>query len=168
MSYVKLPYANENYVLGYQTINQSRDNLDAIHDGLLAEHSEANRRVGQHDTQKIPRDIVQVYGLTSLSPFIPTQLNVSGARYVSAGGAVRAGIGQYFIPILGLSEFWGQPAPRVTSSSSIPLIVARSYYPTALAAQGLGMGITITCYEMSSGALVATDFDFTLAVYGNA
>lgn len=168
MSYVKLPFANENYVLGYQTINQSRDNLDAVHDGFIAEHTDANRRVGQHDTQNIPRDIVQVYGLTSLSLFIPTQINVSGGRYVSAGGAVRAGVGQYFIPILGLSEFWGQPAAKVTSSASIPLIVARSYYPTALPAQGLGQGITITCYEMSSGALVATNFDFTLAVYGNA
>lgn len=171
MAYVKLIFVNSDVPIGYQTINQGRDNLDAVFAGLDAEHIASNAEagnlvIGQHDLQAIPRDVIQVYG-ASVSVVGRTAYVSTTPGTFSNGTSLYLSTGTYFVPLFGLKTYWGEAIASVSSSTSAPHLICRSVYPSKPTTSGaLGPGIVITCYEMSSGTSTLTDFDFTLTVYG--
>lgn len=164
-TYVKLPFTNYDYVLGYQTINQAIDNLTAVNDALNAQHFvNAQDAFARHDIVKTARDVVVIYGTSTNSTFF----NPSNSVPIESGphipNAFRGSVaGQYFVPVIGLASFNGEAIAICTSGTPKPLIVCRPDYSNTY---GQGPGLFITCYEMGTGAMVPTDFDLTLSVYG--
>lgn len=168
-TYSKLPFCEENYLLGYQTVNQARDNLDSVYDALKVEHSTGVASalpVGRHDTQKISRVVIQVYGTGSANT---SAWGASPALQITSQygiqSATRISTGVYLVPISFLSSYWARADPNCTQSST-PILVCRSETPTGTITLPGRTTITVSCYEMSSGSMVLTDMDFTLTVYG--
>lgn len=173
MAYVKLPMCNEDYAIGYQTINQARDNQDAVFGALDAEHvgSTGVLAIGSHRAEKIPKAIAQIFGtaanVTSFGGVPSVAWYGSYSPCLLAPDRISTGI--YVVPVRNLSTYWGEVIPQVTSQTPIPLIKCRSVFgtPSTVYGSNAGPALVITCYEMGTGALVATDFDFTLTVYGS-
>lgn len=165
-TYVKLPYCTSDYVLGYQTINQGRDNLEAVNDGVVAEHFvDTQSASARHDIEAIPRDSVFIYGTSTTSnQFFPTNIvEMETGTYAVRAFRPPSVAGTYFVVVVGLSEFYGEVIASCASGTPKPLIVCR---PDTTNTYGAGNGLLITCYEMGSGSMVLTDFDLTVTVYG--
>lgn len=167
MAYSKLIFCNSDYPLGYQTVNQQMDNFDASFDAMAAEHREADLLLdvnspdlGRHVGKTVVRDVVQVYGTRFTSGLFGTTVEAqnSGNNVLSI---VRASAGVYVATLAGIFNYWGSAAAN--SSTAKPLIVCRSVFPTT---PNGDPSIIVTCYEMGSGSLVATDMEFTLTVNG--
>lgn len=169
MAYVKQVFCNSDYPVGYQSINQLIDNLDASFDGMDAEHVSADiplnpggTDIGRHDSKNVVLDVLQVYGSRFSVSLFGNMVEVeSSGNY--AGPVTRISAGVYLVEVLGAPTYWGEAVASVTSSTPIPHIDCRSVYPTSPAATP---GIVVTCYELGTGSFVATDFDFTLTICG--
>lgn len=170
MAYSKLIYCNSDHILGFQTVNQARDNLDSVFSAMDVEHVALDiingyRALGQHDSELIPKDVIKIQGASAIfGSFQPTNLlTIESGQYIFRG--FRAAAGQYFLPLEGLSTYWGEAVASVTSATPKPLLICRSNFTSSTAASQ-GPGIYVACYEMGTGAMVLTDFDLTLTVYG--
>lgn len=170
-TYSKLWFTNSDYALGFRTINQGINNIDAVYNAMTAAHVgdaalSGNLVIGQHDDATIPRDVIQLYGTTVTAIGRTSMVAASPGNYCN-GVALYLGVGVYFVPVFGLKTYWGEGIAKVSGSSSAPNIMCRSNYPTKPTTSGsLGAGIIITCYEVSSGTAALTDFDVTLTIYG--
>ncbi len=164
MTYAKLFFVNSDFILGYQTINQGIDNLDAVYDGMSIYHetSETSDGLGRHKTDKIPRDVLLIQGTVLATSSFGSSPGSLGAASATRP-ITRISTGVYFVPVYGLSSWWGRAVAHVSSSTPIPLINCLSVYPSSQYQQP---GITVTCYELGTGSLVATDFDFSLVISG--
>lgn len=170
-TYAKQYFTISDFPVGYQTINGANDNMDAIFDALDAEHdSDAvslagyGPIVGHHDAVTIARDVIQVRGSQfTATIFLPNPVVsvLTTGNYV--GDMTRIATGTYYVEIIGLTKFWGTTTPTGVSTSK-RMIICRSNFPTS---SGAPQGISITCYELGTGALVSTDMDFTLTISGN-
>ena len=169
MAYSKQIFVNSDVPIGYQSINQLIDNLDASFDGMDLEHVSADiplnpggTDIGRHDSKNVVLDVVQVFGSQFTVSLFGNQVEVgSSGNFVT--GVTRISAGVYFVEVLGAPTYWGEAVASVTSSTPTPYMQCRSIYPTSPAARP---GIVVTCYELGSGSFVATDFDFTLTVCG--
>lgn len=167
MAYSRLVEVVTDYALGYQSINQCRDNLDAILLAADVEHfardvaagaEEPGRWWGRHNTPKVPRAVgkVTVY----LTP---------GNRYTAVLGGASASVGPirweatgvFFAEVYGLTEFYAVCQPHVSVAVN-RFIVSRPWYPVPPQKSG----IYFACYELISGVWTLTDYDFCMTLYG--
>lgn len=174
-TYFRLYFANQDAPIGYQTINVGIGNLNAVYDAFDLDHivedislSSDGPQLGQHDTPNVPREVMQVLGSVyagslSTGGFLVSPNPPTFAPFTYARALTRISTGVYFIPIVGLASFWGQAIGTVTSSGSVPCIQCRSSINNGL---NISQGITVTCYELSSGTFTLTDMDFTLTISG--
>jgi hypothetical protein len=188
MTFVKLPTVCQDYGLGYQSVNQLADNMDAVRELYAAKHgsiipfvpvgiaghggpagalngAQAWEIYGRHNDLKIPRAVARVDvfiglgGGSFVSGVFPT-LQVASSLIQ---GYVRSGVGEYVIRISGnIPVAFGPVACQ--QSSSGPTRFAR----TRFALQGdtaAYTGIYISLFDLSAGDFIAADYGFSLPIY---
>lgn len=175
MAYVKLHYGITDFWAGYQTINQMRDNLQAVYDAYAAEHSfrepEFGRGLqvifpplaegfGRHNTPKIPRAALLVSLATSSFSVVVPASNTSQPVVTALA---RFATGVYFIGISGLVHYFAE-VEALQLSTGVRLVLPRTSY----AGVGAPAGIIVECYEKASvgGGFDLADFDFSAIIYG--
>lgn len=178
MAYSKLPRGMQDYAVGFQAVNQARDNLEAARAELTPEHGTIElsagriftthptptRRFGRHNTPVVPRASVLVTG-AGIS---------GGAGYVTMDGDGSAGIvtgcsrwasGLYFLSIDGLATYWAECQPRQTGATAMRMVRSTSYFA---AGRGQNNGIFLEALQLNTGsdAFERIDFAFSATVYG--
>lgn len=175
-SYVKLHYTVTDFAAGFQSVNQLRDNYQAIYDAWIAEHSAREvfgadgRRVnapnlalsfGRHNTPKVPRAVVKtsIY-TTGASVILPGAIEVQPV----VTGVGRLSTGLFFIGVTDLREFYAVAEPVTEPGKAARMVIPR----TSVGGNGAPVGITIECYERAGvgNAFSLLDFDFSAVIYG--
>jgi len=173
-SYVKLHYGVTDFAAGIQSVNQLRDNFQAIYEAWAVEHS--TREVitqggrgtgpapnlalsyGRHNTPKVPRAVVKTSIFTSgFSVVLPGAITVQPV----VTGIARLSDGLFFIGIKDLQEFYAEVEADHAVSTDQRVVIPR----TSLGGNGAPVGITVECYEKNVG-FDLTDFDFSAVIYG--
>lgn len=121
MAYSKLYTVESDVPVGYQTVNQLRDNLDAIRDGLALEHGyEVPPSVGAGGHLVPPWRLspYKAFGKHYAPRFAKAIAYIgfqdpSGAPYIKwSNGFFRwvsqTGTGTYFLMLQGLSSYWAR------------------------------------------------------------
>lgn len=176
-SYVKLPKGTTDYAVGYQSVNQLRDNLQSLYDAYVAEHSVNEPMpsrlgglappppasfLGHHDTPKIPRAVIRSKIFSSAY-----SITLPGDTFAQpvVGSLSRVQTGVFFVSIRGLLEFYAEAEAYQSASTSERLVLPR----TNVGGAGTPSGIFIECYEKdSAGAgFIPMDFDFSAVIYGS-
>lgn len=181
MPYTKLPFlADSDHVVGFQTVNQARDNLLEHYVVLSLRHGvvETNTgipgatfvasvptRYGNHNDTRIPRSVYRLTPSTALATgggaaFGQPQFGASTQNVVS--GVERIDVGVYFATVLGLQQFYAVVEPTVPNATTVRVVIPTSFLP----GQATPPGITFECLELSGTTWVAADFDFDCAIYG--
>lgn len=175
-TYAKLPYAVTDYSAGIQSVNQLRDNFQALHDAWAVEHSIKEPQIGRggllafpplsqsfghHNTPKVPRAVVRTNLYTSsFSVVLP------GASIVQpvVTTVARISTGLFLIGITELTEFYAEVEAYQSSATNIRIVHANSGF----GGNGGNVGIVVECYEHASagGSFDPTDFDFSAVIYG--
>lgn len=167
MSYSKLVVCGSDLAIGYQTVNQARDNVDSQLEAFKLYHGVDEflglggfgrttpprvRDLGHHDDERIARASVRVSQRTS-GGFVV--VDVSQNRVI--GSALRSSAGKYAFAIRGLREFWAMAEPLGNGVSLINTS-CKSVYPSSSAPF-----LQVETYAGTSGY----DSPFTLTIYGN-
>lgn len=178
MPYTKLPFlADSDHVVGFQTVNQARDNLLEHYGVLSLRHgvvesgaqwllapSAMSRRYGNHNDTRIPRSVYRLSPSTAVATggasFGQPQFGASTQNVVS--GVERIDVGVYFATVLGLQQFYAVVEPTVPNATTVRVVIPTSFLP----GQATPPGITFECLELSGTTWVAADFDFDCAIYG--
>jgi hypothetical protein len=160
MGYSKQFFVNSDFILGYQTINQSIENSDVNFDAAVAEHRADSGRMGAHNTRNTARVVMRVYGSTLAAG---TGLGLLGSR-MAPSGTRRLSTGIFFVPVFGFANWYGKATAIVTSSAVVPYVNCLSVFAATPQQQA---GITVSCYDLQTGSFVLTDFDFSLTVWGD-
>lgn len=191
MAYSKLIKACVDYALGFQTVNQAIENLRALHDGLAAEHGYLNdiytqfglggspnsgaggggglaglfARVtpyddfGRHNSAKIPRGVMSCNIVNSSGDGMGVDWS-SGAAF---GSIQYRGSGTYFLPVSGLSTFWGEVTARDGAA------VFTSCWPVYSVSPGQsGLMIEIGTFVATGLSGISGDghISFTVTIFG--
>lgn len=168
MTYSKLPKICQDYPLGFQDVNQAIDNNAAIRDlydvrhGVLTSAPGAGSSrnpwtlAGRHDDVHVQRTVALVT--------VSTSYGIASGSLTVSGGAItaiaRAGTGQWTLAISGLATWWAIGQPHDTAASSRKVTCYR-IQPTS--GQHL---LDVTTYALDAGSFAATDYDFSLAIWG--
>lgn len=174
MAYVKLPLSVTDYSSGYQSVNQLRDNFDALQVAWDSEHAvtlvdpaelvlfSPTEIFGQHNTPKVPRAVFKMTTLTT-GFNITTPVPSANIKPVVTGVS-RLGVGAYFVGITGLQEFYAVVTAEQSSNTPQRVTKETSYF----GGNGTPVGISIELYENSAGGFALTDYDFSVHIYGDA
>lgn len=169
MAYSKLVVCGRNYAIGYQTVNQARDNVDSQFEAFRVWHGVDEylglggfgrtppprvRDLGHHDDERIPRASVRVSTRTS-GGFVV--VDVSPNRVL--GRALRGSAGTYAFEIRGLREFWAMAVP-IGAGVSLYNATCQTIYPSSAAPY-------LQVMTFIEGSDTPTDANFTLTIYGN-
>lgn len=179
MAYVKLFKVLVDSPLGYQSVNQAADNFADIRTQLSVEHGTNEYGasfglwgvlngagfglkydlIGRHNLPEIPRSVG--YAATYLAAFV-----VNAFRWAGPGipYVIRNSAGNYTVPVVGLSSFWAKVSQVGSASVTNLEPQVRPFYPAAT--NRFTVGLNIITYQLSGAALVATDMDFSIALYG--
>lgn len=187
MAYVKLYKAQSDTPIGYQTINQAKDNLDALRDAIAAEHAvgvqggpgrhnfngasggaitskiSPLKGLGKHDDPRIMRAAAYVNWAQSASGGNYTPY-LSWVTPQCLSGVTRVATGLCFFPVTGLAQFWATVTVGVNVSGAFWQV--RSVYPTTTQPQT--PGIYVTLRRVTGGVPTPLDnVPFSLHVYGS-
>ena len=188
MSYAFQQLVEQDVPVGYQTVNQARDNLIALREVLVAEHGYGMpplaggirrgaggnfgslsfpnwRTLGQHNSTKIQRAAAYV---SFLSPFYGTSNSTPYFQWASSAmlSVSRFSWGSYMIPVSGLSVYWATATCYGTSASQKLFATVRPYYPPS-GSPGTP-AIFVQTFELSTGAFGPADgIDFSVHIYGH-
>lgn len=172
-TYAKLPLMAQDYPLGYQTVNQAADNIEAVRAAFAAEHllgfgggiptlpppPGGAYSTGHHNVATIVRSLVTCTPLTVAPGVIGLQANKSYPRWTPY--VTRYGVGTVFISVAGLVGFYG--VPMVRDNGTNPNLIQTVSRATTNSQAG---GVLCTTFSLSAGAFVLTDFPFSIFVYG--
>lgn len=168
MAYSKLPKLCQDYPLGFQDINQAIDNNAALRDLYDVRHGilepgpgSAGGRppwtlAGRHDDAHVQRTVAHVT-VSTQGAFVSGSLTVSGSAITAIS---RGGTGQWVLSVSNLSAWWAAGQPHDTAASQRKVTCYR-VLPTS--GQHL---LYVTTYALDSGAFAATDYDFSVALWG--
>lgn len=173
MAYQQLPLVIVDSPAGYQTFNTLAENAAAVREALLVEHGSVESpgspqvpnfaRLGRHDIHEIARTVGKTYlYTTSSSGGVGAALKWTG---VGIPFVIRFAAGQYILPVIGLSNFWGKASPIATASDTVIDPQVRPFTPSAT--NGNSQGLWVTTYQHNGTAFVAADQEFTFALYGD-
>ena len=170
MSYVKLFKVVSDFALGFQTLNQARDNNEAVKDLYDANHgtgidgfSTTHRHnpfnsVGHHDDILIARTVIHCTVDTTLP--IP-ELVIAEAGPLLARTPKRLGQGQWQLYLDTAQLFGAIATPKSTASVDRKATCFQSYATT-------GPQVTVTTWDRAGGSWNATDQDFLLVLYAQS
>lgn len=166
MSYVKLPKVTQDYAVGFQSVNQARDNNTALLAQLDAKHSigaggqsppgRPFEAVGRHDDIVIARTVAH---FTVDSAVVPTRLRqlVTGPMLpVLVAQQLQTGQWQIFVSTPHL--FWAHATPTASSA------VGRKATAYLTQTPDQGASIIVTTWERGA-SWAKTDFDFSLVFW---
>ncbi len=174
-TYVKLHYGVTDFSAGIQSVNQLRDNFQAIYDAWAAEHSTRASFAtgprdppqslafgfGRHNTPKVPRAVVKTaLATTSFSVVLPGSFEVQPV----VTSITRLSTGLIFIGVTDLQEFYAEVEAYQDSSTPARVVIPR----TSIGGSGGASGITVECYETASvgSGFDLADFDISAVIYG--
>ena len=161
MSYAKLPKVVVDYPVGFQTINQARDNIQSIADAYQLQHHffpEQGAPYNRHWSPLIPKGsgIVTPSQLGSLP--VMMLLDLDSVTVMRLGTGVYAVLGPYSYPM------WCDADP-VTSGTEVRRINTKS---VVVGTGGTTNVMSVWCYELSAGDFVLTDYPFTFHLFAYA
>ncbi len=178
MAFVKLYKVVQDGAWGYQSANQLADNAADLRTQMFVEHgsfellltrglagSVAAPRyddLGHHNLREIPRTVAQTVVLQQFSGILSSGLAWSGP---GLSGCYWISTGVYFLPVVGLSSFWGKAVSLVASSVTPLEPQVRALFPPAT--NGLGPGLQVSLFKLAFGDFVPDDQPFTIALYGS-
>lgn len=178
MAYAKLPKAIQDYGLGYQTVNQAKDNEAAYRTILDAKHhlnglgsTLIGTGDGHHDDLRIPRAValvevstVQVMGQTNAFAGYTILSNDGGI--LQPGGLQRLSQGAYFAKVGNVDDedVWAEITPESTGSETR---LANSRFVSAASGALVFTGFLIQLLEggAAGAAFALADYSFTLHVF---
>lgn len=185
MAFKKLYRVVQDSPLGYQTVNQMADNHADLRTQLLVQHGYSDpdgfagigkviggtppappdfHLLGRHDLTEIPRGVAQTLVFSQFAGFGTfssglawTGPGISSVQWISTG--------IYFLPVVGLSEFWAKVTP-LTAVGVTPLEPqVRQMFASTLS--GPLTGLRVVLFKLSAGDFVPDDQAFTIDLYGN-
>ena len=157
MSYSRIRKVIQDYPVGFQTINQARDNIQAIADAYAREHHlfpEQGAPYYRHWGPLIPKGsgIVTPSQLGSLP--VMMLLDLDGVT------VMRLAVGVYAVFGPCRYTMWCDADPVTTgtevrriNSKSVPVATGTSYV------------MSLWCYELSAGDFVLADYPFTFHLF---
>lgn len=187
MAYSTVPRIIQDEGFGYQSVNQVRDNLVAIHAAWIAEHGGDTPpgffggtatqtgptgapltfgTLGNHNHISVPRGVINVvsetvtYGSNAgqTVQFVGSQLN-SG---LIIGTPARLALGVYFMRFSFLDpNSWVEAQAHATTTARRH-VMARVFNTLSGAAVS---GILVHCRELSGGDWVFADYNFSLFIF---
>jgi hypothetical protein len=165
MPYVKLPTVVSDYAVGLQSVNQARDNGDALRDLYDLNHSlgidgyasptgplGGLATVGRHDDKVIARSVFRFLVNTALP--VPVAVPVVGGPLTYAP-PVRLGVGQWQVRLVS-QQLVG--AVALVESNAV---VDRK--ATCVVTNGSSGIVTVSTWNVATPALA--DYDFDLIVW---
>lgn len=148
--------------IGINTVNQLRDNFDALRTRFLAEHAAGQPRqapprnsFGAHNHQSAPRCSLAV---TFTSAPVGVSVAQVGASHV-AWYAAYIDTGQIYLLLKGLNTYWVNAVPVQTDTTA--RFVDRAVYATST-----DVACYLTSRVLSGGDFVPADFNYCVTVYG--
>jgi hypothetical protein len=164
MAYAKMPLVVQDYPVGYQSVNQAQDNLEAIRAAIVAEHTNADLignvgGGGAHTGQVIPRAVVELFFQRAGFGGVMLPAIRSSSPRITA--VQRLATGVFSFSYSGSDGFYALAEP--SDNGTNPNFIACESVP---ASTGVPAYITCKCFSLSAGDFVATDYPFFLAVYG--
>ena len=183
MAYSKVPKACRDYAVGWETINQLRDNLDSVKDVYATQHGttefftgtgsivgfgqNAQRSpgfgIGEHDTVLVPRTVLNVRAQTIAGGGNSPQVLVHtdhGGLWISS--VVRLAEGVYVLGYYGRSTTAYAEAQPHASTTAMRLATARvllNYSATDFVV------VYLQLYELVAGTFEFADYDCSVAVF---
>jgi len=167
MSYVKLPKVTSDYAVGFQSVNQARDNNTALLAQLDAKHSTGTNgqsppgrpfeAVGRHDDIVIARTVAH---FTVDALVVPTRLRqlVSGPMLpVLVAQELKTGQWQIFVSTPHV--FWAHATPSASAS------VSRKANAYLTQSPDQGPSVIVTTWEQDAGSWTPSYFDFSLVFW---
>lgn len=186
MAYTKLykcdglTAAGADVPIGYQSINQLRDNFDWVRDLLAAEHAngppplpsggksvvEPHKVLGVHNDQRIQRAVAFIDWYT------PAYAGAAQQPYIAWGSRTRAirevykfSTGVCFIPVREWTTFWATVTTVYDATDAVLFHSCRPYYSPA--GQPNSNGIFVHAHKVVAGGYDAYDGNpFMIHLYG--
>ena len=156
MSYSRIRKVIQDYPVGFQTINQARDNIQAIADAYVREHHIYDEQAPRwrHWAPTIPK----ASGMVTSAQLGTLPLIVN----VQADGATveRLATGIYIIRSSSNGPLWADADPIATSTEVRRINTRPAWYG------GGPSGVFVLCYELTGGDFVLTDYGFTFTLFG--
>lgn len=174
MAYSKLPKAIQDYGLGYQTINQAIDNIEAIRDVYGVEHNITDALTfagaassipewGQHNHSAIAKSvaIVNVYSYSVVSGVTQYAFNVSlSGRVIRNVTRFQAGI--YVVLTDQLTNASANATPVATTSA----VRMCKVHPLPVTTGQFGWIVALKEQASAGAAFSVSDFSFHFRVWG--
>lgn len=195
MAWLNLYKAEQDVPIGYQSINQARDNLEYLRDSMLVQHAKGAypvttrtagagsyfhgggtvlqppwqvsplKALGKHDDHRISRGVGYVAHGT---PFYGT--NYQPFLSWAGGqftGVVSFGTGGYFLPVKSLTVFWATVTVYATSNTPKRFGIVRPYYPPSGSPNNPGIFVQI--FDLVAGAFGPTNaIEFSVHLFGKS
>lgn len=198
MSYVKQPKACGDAPIGFRTINQLSDNQLNTKAALSLEHSTPREMPpvapasgnfiggsvfnnvvlsisastdGQHETPKVARGTMAVEALPT-GAFGSTSVPTLSARFFSGvcTNVQRISMGQYFVPVNGLADFYAEVTPEADDNTVTRLAQQTATSSVSSTSTTPSPGVYVSLWEetLIAGNLgfALADFNFHVTVYG--
>lgn len=173
MSYSKLFKVAQDFPLGFQTLNQARDNGEALKDLYDTRHAigingyspgtNPFSEVGRHDDALIPRTVVRFAVDTSASPSLLFSY-VTGPMLVGVTYDLtytRLGTGQWRIYIATPAIYAGIATPEPTGAA--PDQKANVYITNA----NFTPSVIVTTWDRAGGSWAKTDYNFFMCFWAD-
>lgn len=174
MARVKLYKVVPDSPIGTATINQAADNAAELRTQMLVGHGDHEEwlsvrgdgpldynAIGRHNLDEIPRSVG--YGLLYLQTLLTNGVTMGWPGY-GIPYAWKAGIGDYLLPVLGLSKFWAKVS--AVGGTSVTYMEPRVRPFAATVANGNNAGLRVNTFALSGGDFVPLDMSFGIALYG--
>ena len=158
MSYAKIQQACQDYALGFQTINQARDNIIALYDAWKVQHNDGDENPAlKHWTRLVPK----AQGVVSVSTTFYPGITVYSTFAVGVT-VVRVSTGMYVANVLGVAgPVWADADPIAANGTPVRRINSRSQ------ASSVSSGVLLfNLFELTAGDFALTDYSFSFVVHG--
>jgi len=167
VSYVKLPKTTQDHAVGYQSVNQARDNdaalfaqFDAKHSVDFAAAGSVFRATGRHDDPLIARSVLRCSVETARA--VPTLAPIVSGPVFGRLAFTRLQQGQWRIYIATPQLFFAVALCESTAAVDRKATAYRTYDPST------GPAVIVTTWERVAGTWTPTDLAFSLVVWCEA
>jgi hypothetical protein len=175
MAYVKLPRASVDYEVGLQTINQARDNAEALRDAWGAKHGLSSPGLGfsratglwpyfgRHNDPRLTRGVLRARIGGSLTNGVTVSATSTSQCFTSLA---RQAAGRFRITVGGLGYFRAHACVvyPVGGGGVVPLINCR--YDTSTGSSTPGLTIETRSGVLGAASFVLTDIPFCVFLVG--
>jgi|GEM_PF-6440384 len=189
MAYSKLPKVIQDFGLGYQTVNQARDNLQFLYDGFAVEHGELDvgsgsqfEKIkalagrfedydGRHDVIEIPRSVFFIKHV-AVAAADPTQTVYEPVITMHEPGVIigfrKISTGLFLVSFNGLGEHaWADATAHTNSLTTTDFVHADARVLRSLNGQAIN-GVMVRVMEQSGDYWGNSQADVSVRLFGNS